>query len=326
MCSRLTSSGSTATSIIATVREADHQHADIVSGFSLLVEEPSKSEEAAQMPLVVAIHSASSIPLEVDSVRLEDARELSADAVARTLIQRGNRQVELGEFFHVSGSASDNTMVWEGDCSKVKLIGTGLSDGSIRVTGNAGMHLGAEMTGGEIIAEQNTADWVGAEMHGGRIHVKGNAGHLVGAAYRGGRRGMTGGEIVVDGSAGNEIGHTMRRGLIAIGGRTGDALGFNMIAGTIVLAGDDHGIRPGASMRRGTIAYLNSNGAPDMLPTFKDAGTHSAEFLGMYVAHLRAVGFPLPDGIDGCSYRRFTGDHLEMGKGEVLIRESGANA
>ena len=118
------------------------------------------------MPLVVAIHSASSIPLEVDSVRLEDARELSADAVARTLIQRGNRQVELGEFFHVSGSASDNTMVWEGDCSRVKLIGTGLSDGSIRVTGNAGMHLGAEMTGGEIIAEQNTADWVGAEMHG----------------------------------------------------------------------------------------------------------------------------------------------------------------
>lgn len=270
------------------------------------------------MPLVVSIHTQSSIPLEVDSIRLENARESSADDIARTPIQRGNRQVPFGEFFNVSGSASDNTMVWEGDCSKVKLIGAELSDGTIRVTGDAGMHLGAEMTGGEIIAEADAADWVGAEMHGGRIHVRGNVGHLVGAAYRGGRRGMTGGEILVDGNAGNEIGHTLRRGLIAIGGRTGDALGFNMIAGTIILAGDDHGIRPGAGMRRGTIVYLQSEGSPEMLPTFKDAGVHDGEFLGMYLARLRTSNFPVPQ--DGpTDFRRYTGDHLELGKGEILL-------
>ncbi len=274
------------------------------------------------MPLVISPTTPSSIPLEVDTVRLETAREQSADHVARTLIQRGNRQVELGEFFNVSGSAGDNAMVWDGDCSRVKLIGSELSDGSIRVTGNAGMHLGAEMTGGEIVAEADVADWVGAEMHGGRIHVKGNAGHLVGAAYRGGRHGMTGGEIIINGAAGNEIGHTLRRGLIAVGGRTGDAIGFNMIAGTIILAGNDHGIRPGASMRRGSIVFLDSNGVPDVLPTFKAAGPHPGDFLNMYFAHLRNVGFPLPDATSDATFERFTGDHLELGKGEILIRKA----
>lgn len=272
------------------------------------------------MPLVISPTTPSSIPLEVDTVRLETVREQSTDDVARTLIQRGNRQVELGEFFDISGSASDNAMVWDGDCSRVKLIGSELTDGSIRVTGNAGMHLGAEMTGGEIVAEANVADWVGAEMHGGRIHVHGDAGHLVGAAYRGGRRGMTGGEILINGNAGNEIGHTLRRGLIAVGGRTGDAIGFNMIAGTIILAGNDHGIRPGAGMRRGTIAFLDPDGVPDILSTFQAAGRHPADFLNMYFAHLRGTGFPLPAGTSGATFERFTGDHLELGKGEILVR------
>lgn len=270
------------------------------------------------MPLVLTPHTKSSIPLEVDSIRLDAAREQSCENVAKTLIQRGNKQVELGEFFTVSGSASDNAMIWEGDCSRVKLIGSEHSDGSIRVVGDAGMHLGAEMTGGEIVVEGNAADWVGAELHGGRIHVRGNAGHLVGAAYRGGRRGMTGGEIIIDGNAGNEIGHTMRRGLIAVGGRTGDALGFNMIAGTIILAGDDHGIRPGASMRRGTIVYLGSN-APEVLPTFKSAGRHPGDFLTMYFAMLRDAEFPIPTP-GSVTFDRYTGDHLETGQGEILVR------
>jgi len=275
----------------------------------------------ATMPLTITVSETSSIPLEVDSVRLETARTQSADGVARTLIQRGNKQVELGEFFAVSGSASDdNTIIWEGDCSRVKLIGAELSEGRVRIVGNAGMHTGAEMTGGELLVEGDAADWLGAELHGGRVQVSGNAGHLVGAAYRGGRRGMTGGEIIVNGSAGNEIGHTMRRGLIAVGGRTGDATGFNMIAGTIVLAGNDHGIRPGASMRRGSIVYLQNDGAPEMLPTFRDAGCHPADFLGMYLARLRLAGFPLPDGLAAAEFDRFTGDHLELGLGEILIR------
>ncbi len=222
------------------------------------------------MPLVLRLEQPSSIPLEVDAVRLETMREQSADDVRRTVIQHGNARVPLGDVFRISGSAADNELVWEGDCARVKLIGAGMSEGKIRVEGNAGMHLGAQMRGGTIDVAGNAADWVGAEMHGGRIHIRGSAGNLVGAVYRGGRRGMTGGEILIDGDAGDEIGHTMRRGLIAVGGRAGLAPGFNLIAGSILLFGEV-GIRPGAGMKRGTIGFLGTQSPPALLPTFRPA-------------------------------------------------------
>lgn len=272
------------------------------------------------MPLVISLKEKTSIPLEVDSIRLETVRCQSPDEVAATPIQYGNRQLPLGEFFRVEGSAAeDNKLVWEGDCSSVKLIGTHLESGRIRVEGNAGMHLGAEMTGGEIVVNGNASDWVGAEMHGGRILVRGNAGHLVGAVYRGGRRGMTGGEILIDGNAGNEIGHSMRRGLIAIGGRSGDAPGFNMIAGTILLFGEA-GIRPGAGMRRGTIAFFSAGDSLQMLPTFKLACVYRPVFLRCYLLKLRTLGFDVPGECLESDYRRYCGDLLELGKGEILTR------
>lgn len=272
------------------------------------------------MPITIRLKNETKIPLEVDTIRLETVRTQTPDEVKATLIQHGNRQIELGDYFDVSGSAAaDNEIVWEGDCSRVKLIGDHLESGTIRVEGDAGMHLGAEMTGGEIIVNGNAGDWVGAEMHGGRIHVHGNAGHLVGAAYRGGRHGMTGGEILIDGDAGNEIGHTMRRGLIAIGGKTGDGLGFNMIAGSILAFGEA-GIRPGAGMRRGTIGFLGTDKPPEMLSTFKYACTYRPNFLRFSLLELRKRGFPLPDDCLDIDYQRYSGDLLELGKGEILVR------
>lgn len=272
------------------------------------------------MPLVLTLKQPSAIPLEVDSVQLETVRTQSPDEIRRTPIQRGNQQLPLGEFFDVQGSASeDEELVWEGDCSKVKLIGTYWKRGRIRVAGNAGMHLGAEMTGGEILVEGDAADWVGAEMHGGRIRVLGNAGHLVGAVYRGGRRGMTGGEILIHGNAGNEIGHTMRRGLIAIGGTAGDAAGFNMIAGSIFIFGES-GIRPGAGMRRGTIGLFSAASPPDMLPTFRHASTYQPVFLQLYLRQLAKWDFPVPEECFQANYHRYLGDFLELGKGEILVR------
>ena len=272
-----------------------------------------------RMALVLTPRAISQIPLEVDSVRMETVREQSADQVASTLIQRGNKQVHLGEFFKVTGSAAgDETIVWQGDCSRVKLIGTHLASGTVRVEGDAGMHTGAEMTGGEVIVSGNVGDWLGAEMHGGRIHVKGNAGHLVAAVYRGGIKGMTGGEILIDGDAGNEIGHSMRRGLIAVGGRAGDFAGVNMIAGTIVIGGET-GIRYGAGMSRGSIILLGTD-APDMLPTFRLACTYRPTFVRIYLRHLASAGWPVPPGCLESAYRRFSGDFLELGKGEILTR------
>ena len=272
------------------------------------------------MPLIITLREKTSIPIEVDSIRLEEVRSRTADQVKATLVQYGNKQLPLGEFFDVSGSAADDgELVWEGDCSHVKLIGAHLTGGRIRVEGNAGMHLGAEMTGGEIIVRGNAADWVGAEMHGGRIRVHGNAGHLVGAVYRGGRRGMTAGEILVDGNAGNEIGHTMRRGLIAIGGSAADAIGFGMLAGTILVFGEP-GIRPGAGMKRGTIGLLGHGPVPDMLPTFKYACTYRPVFLRLYLRHLQSRGFAIPDDALETDYRRYCGDFLEDARGEILTR------
>ena len=272
------------------------------------------------MALTLSLKQELSIPLEVDSVRIETLREQSVDDVRATLVQHGNRQVELGEFFDISGSSDDECVIWQGDCSRVKLIGDHMSRGVMRVEGNAGMHLGAEMSGGEITVTGNAADWCGAEMHGGRIHIQGNGGHLVGAVYRGGRRGMTGGEIIIEGDAGNEIGHTMRRGMIYVGGRSGDAPGFNMIAGSILLAGDDNGIRPGAGMRRGTLAYLSESGHPDVLPTFKYAGVQKPTFLRFTLLDLRSRGVRIPDALLDAEYRRYNGDFLELGKGEILFR------
>lgn len=272
------------------------------------------------MPLVLRLRTASSIPLEVDSIQMESVRMQSAGEVAQTLIYRGNKQIPLGEFFDVSGSAADDaTIVWQGDCAKVKLIGCKLSNGTVRVEGNAGMHVGAEMTGGEIYVEGNATDWVGAEMKGGRIVVTGDAGHLVGAVYRGGRKGMRGGEILIRGSAGNEVGHTMRRGLIAVGGRVGDFAGVGMIAGSVLVFGEP-GIRHGAGMKRGTIGLFGSGPIPEMLPTFRFACTCQPIFLQLYLRHLRSAGFPVADDCFTMPVSRYSGDFLELGKGEILTR------
>ncbi len=274
------------------------------------------------MPLVLELRMTISIPLEVDAIRLEQVVTQSADEVARTLIHCGNQETPLGEFFHVSGSAADDeTIIWQGECSRVKRIAAGLSRGFVHIEGKAGMHLGTGMSGGEILVDGDVDDWLGAEMKGGRIHVHGNSGHLVGAVYRGGRRGMTGGEILVEGNAGDEIGHTMRRGLIAIGGNAGDAIGVAMIAGT-VLVGGQAGCRPGAGMKRGTIGLLSAHRPESLLTTFRYSCTYRPSFLPLYLGHLRDLQFPLPVDAGVATYRRYCGDLLELGKGETLTRSA----
>jgi formylmethanofuran dehydrogenase subunit C len=272
------------------------------------------------MPLILTLKEPTSIPIEVDSIRLETVRGQSAAEISRTPIQYGNTQPPLADFFDVAGSAADDEhLVWRGDCSKVKLIGAGWRSGKVTVEGDAGMHLGSEMHGGEIVVEGNAGDWVGAEMKGGRIRIRGSTGHCTGSVYRGGRRGMTGGEILIDGDAGNELGHTLRRGLIAVGGKAGDGLGFNMLAGSIFVFGSA-GIRPGAGMRRGTIAFLGTGQPPPLLPTFRYSCTYRPEFLRVYLRHLTRQRFPVPGECLTAVYRRYSGDLLELGKGEILVR------
>jgi len=270
------------------------------------------------MPLTLTLLQPTSIPIEVDAVRIEDVRGLTPDRVCAIRVHRGNKELELGELFSAQGSAADDGhVVWVGDCRKVKGIGAGLCGGRMTVEGNAGMHLGARMHSGELVCLGDAGDWAGAEMAGGRLRIRGNAGACLGAAYRGARRGMTGGEILVDGSAGDEVGSAQRRGLIAIRGAAGDGVGFGLLAGSILIFGPA-GLRSGAGMRRGTI--LLGQGAPaGLLPTFAYATTGTFAFLDVLLRHLARSGFEIPPDCREANWRRYSGDLLEGGRGEILL-------
>ena len=266
------------------------------------------------MPLTLALTATPDVPLEADVIAPDRLAGLGEAELRKQAVLIGNRAAELGDFFSAAGTADGEVRV-EGDLSRVKLLGAAMTGGRLTVEGNAGLHLGSGMTGGEILVSGNAGDWVGPEMRGGRITVKGDAGHAVGSAYRGSQVGMRGGEIVVHGKAGNEVGNGLRSGLIAIGGSCGDFAGVNMISGTIAVFGP-LGIRCGAGMKRGSIIAMQE---PELLPTFEFACAYRPSFLRLYLNTLRTWGLPVePRHIDG-PYKRWSGDSVEMNRGEVLV-------
>lgn len=253
-------------------------------------------------------------PLEAEVLCPDVLDGLSRAEILDLPLYLGNRRLPLCEFFDVDGDGT-GALELRGDLRKVKLIGRGMSGGSITIHGNAGMHLGASMSGGTITVFGDAGDWLGAEMKGGVIHVHGNAGGQVGAAYRGSPLGMRGGEIYVDGKAGIEVAMRMRRGLIGIMGPVGDAAGLEMKGGTLVLGGGV-GIRPGAWMTRGTIVTFEQT---RLMPTFVHDCTYRPSFLGVYWRHMLERDVRLPAHAHDGVYRRYTGDTSGLGRGEVLV-------
>lgn len=256
----------------------------------------------------------SNYPLEAASIRPDQFLGKTELEIAHLPAVLGNEPCELGEFFTIATNGAEE-IVLEGDLSRVKHIGAGMTQGKITVYGNVGMHLGAQMQGGEITVFGDAGDWAGAEMAGGKIHVHGNAGHALGAAYRGGPRGMSKGVILVDGNVGNEAGAMVRRGLIAVGGSTGDFPGAFMIAGTLIAFGQLGG-RPGAGMKRGTLVAFQP---PELLPTYRYDCTYQPAFLRLILQNLRSQGMPVTDEMMAASYRRYSGDFNALGKGEILV-------
>ena len=270
------------------------------------------------MPLILTLRQSPDVPLEVEGIRPDVLQSKSLAEIERLPIFQGNRQWPLGEWFSIAGDPADETIVWEGDLSRVHWIGAKMASGRMFIGGNVGRHVGSEMAGGEIRVSGSAGDFAGCEMRGGLIHVGGDAGHLLGGAYRGSARGMTGGTILVGGNAGDEIGHTLRRGLIAVGGSAGDLAGFNMLAGTIVLAGPV-GQRHGAGMKRGTIVLAGSQ-RPPLLPSFRRACRYRPDVLSILGRRLAALQFGLPDEVLNSSYELFSGDLLAGGRGEIFVR------
>ena len=267
--------------------------------------------------LRLSYRAETSIPVEIEGLVPNVVRTMPLADIERWQLYHGNERLPLADFFAVSGDAADGQMELEGNLAGVHWIGAGMTEGVIRVAGDAGRHVGSEMRGGEIHVAGSAGDWVGGEMHGGLIHIHGRAGHLIGAAYRGSKRGMTGGTILIHGEVGNEVGHTMRRGLLAVGGGAGDFVGINMIAGSILVFGEV-GIRAGAGMRRGTIGLFGSP-APKLLPSFTLGSEYDPLILKLIFRELTWLGFPLPDRVNEASYQLWHGDMVAMGRGEVLL-------
>lgn len=271
------------------------------------------------MTVVATLKEELMTPLEVEALSPDNLREMGHAEILEQPVYLGNRRRRLGDFFEVEGEKSA-ALELRGNLAQVKWIGRGMTQGSIVIRGNVGMHLGAYMTGGTITVEGDAADWLGAEMTGGLIRIHGSAGGQVGAAYRGSTAGMRGGEILIDGSAGIEVGMRMLRGLISIQGQVGDFAGLQMKGGTLFLFGRA-GIRAGAWMARGTIVAFEPL---NLLPTFLYACTYEPTFLRVYAEHLQKRGVPAPEHGWRGPYRRFTGDTCWLGKGEILICQPAA--
>ncbi|MCZ7355980.1 MAG: formylmethanofuran dehydrogenase subunit C [Candidatus Methanoperedens sp.] len=211
----------------------------------------------------------------------------------------GNQKTMLGELFLIrvngAGAAADTKIVMEGDFSRVKRIGEGMTAGLIMIKGNVDMHLGSKMSGGKISVSGNVDSWAGREMKGGEIIIEGDAAYYLGAGYRGEKCGMRGGKITVLGNTLDFVGEHMCGGEIVVKGNAGILAGLSNNGGKIVIEGNTS--RPGSEMVKGTIIV---NGAVDeMMPVFKLEGTEA---------------------VDGATYRKYTGDVIVNGKGLLYVK------
>jgi formylmethanofuran dehydrogenase subunit C len=268
------------------------------------------------VPLTLTLSEPPSVPLETEGLTPDQLAARRRGEIEALPVWHGSEQAQLADFFAVSGDGDEELRV-AGDLRRVKFLGAGMTGGRLVVAGDAGMHTGADMRGGELVVEGDVGDFAGTGMRGGRLVVRGSAGHQLGGVHPGDRVGMRGGEILVHGDAGDQVGAGLRRGLIAVSGRAAGAAGLRMLAGTIVAVGG-LGAAPGAAMRRGTIVAMSE---VTLLPTFAFACRYRPPFLRMYLRHLRALGVPLTDEQIEGRYARWSGDGLELRRGEILVLE-----
>jgi formylmethanofuran dehydrogenase subunit C len=236
-------------------------------------------------------------PAHVDASALSPSQldGMVASDVAALALRCGRDRLQVGDLFDIAGQC-DGELVLRGDLRLLDGIGHGMAYGRIRVEGDVGA-------------------WAGAELAGGQVIVEGSAGDHVGAAFPGARAGMTGGEIVVTGDAGEEAGAGMRRGLLAVGGRAGAGAGLRMLAGTIIALGGV-GAEAGMGNKRGSIVSVART---PLLPGYAFATRLRPPALGLQLRRVRALGLPVADALLTGHWARWSGDGLELNRGEILI-------
>ncbi|TGC08335.1 formylmethanofuran dehydrogenase subunit C [Methanolobus halotolerans] len=232
----------------------------------------------------------------------------NAQEIGQLLVWQGPQEYPLSNYFEVKGdgaaSAEKTSIIIDGDVTRVKRIGEGMTAGRILVKGSTGMHVGADMKGGEIIVEGDTDSWPGMEMKGGLLHIKGNTKDHVGSAYRGSWNGMTGGRIVIDGDAINQVGGGISGGEIIIGGNVKHFCGIRINGGLIVVKGNATRA-VGAEMTGGTIVVGGT--IERFTPGFELAEVES----DLKFNDIECFG----------EYKKFTGDYAipQKGKGTLYV-------
>jgi glutamate synthase domain-containing protein 3 len=107
-----------------------------------------------------------------------------------------------------------------------------LSSGlDVRVEGDSGWSLAADMMKGRVVVEGNSGSSTGASVRGGLVAVMGNAGARTAIALRGGT-------VVVGGSSGYMTGFMMQKGRLVVCGDAGEAFGDSMYEGELFCGGD----------------------------------------------------------------------------------------
>src|ERR687885_2485036 len=137
------------------------------------------------MTLTLTLREEPVVPLEAEVVSPDRLAGAPREEIEALPVWHGNERARVGEFFAVSGAGDDVRV--EGDLSRVKLVGAGMTAGRLTVAGDAGMHVGAGMRGGELHVEGDVGDWAGAGMRGGTLGVRGSAGGPPGGGYPRGR-------------------------------------------------------------------------------------------------------------------------------------------
>jgi formylmethanofuran dehydrogenase subunit C len=271
------------------------------------------------VPLVLRPLGGSTPSIDCSGLTPDRLADEAPATVARRTVDAGAVRVALGDVLHVSGSAADGRLEFEGDFSRCWGLGAGMAAGWIVVRGGVGRGAGAGMRGGRLEVEGSAGDWLAAAMQGGTVHVRGDAGDDLAAALPGAAEGLTGGTVMVEGAAGCRTGSRMRRGVIAVGGACGAGAGLELRAGTIVVAGA-LGADPGCGMRRGSIVALGP--APPPGPTFLPGATWRPAMLGLLLRHLAGEGFRAAEGMAAATRRplwQWHGDVLAGGRGELLL-------
>jgi formylmethanofuran dehydrogenase subunit C len=251
------------------------------------------------MPLKLHLVDDSKLPIDASKLSQTlntdtfDTRP-SREDVASMSVVIGNRKVEIGDCFTVTGDLTvDRELRLSGDLARVHNIGRKLTNGKIVACGSVGRHAGSGMSGGEVIIQGNAGDFLGAEMCGGVIRVTGNAGHCVGANLAGGRYGINGGEILITGNTGNALGRRMRRGLIFVGGDAGKLAAWEMLAGTMIIAGRA-GEAIAANISRGTVVLAGGRPEGDVslsCPQFTQGATYRPSIIN-FICHWLTQTFP----------------------------------